>query len=228
MGINAFTLEDDIFLVPSDVISRSAIERHRPMVEGDGVRDWSAAIPTAAVFPYENDFAACPPNPRSNRWRHLWRGRALLAQNVMFGQKTKVEAGLPWYEFGRLTSSKLKSPLTITFAFVATHNHFVLDRGGTVFKQSAPVIKLPHGASEEDHLALLGVLNSSVACFWLKQVWHNKGSTVDSHGARQRTAPFEDFFEFNATKVKDFPFRPRSPYSRSRPSTDLPRTARLF
>jgi hypothetical protein len=51
----------------------------------------------------------------------------------------------------------------------------VLDRGGKVFKQSAPVIKLPEGASVEAHLRLLGVLNSSAACFWLKQNSHNKG-----------------------------------------------------
>jgi hypothetical protein len=63
----------------------------------------------------------------------------------------------------------------IAFAEVATHNHFVLDRGGKVFKQTAPVIKLPAGASEDEHLGLLGLLNSSVACFWLKQVCHNKG-----------------------------------------------------
>ena len=66
--------------------------------------------------------------------------------------------------------------MSITFAFVATHNHFVLDRGGKVFKQSAPVIKLPADATEDDHYALLGVLNSSVACFWLKQNSHNKGN----------------------------------------------------
>ena len=59
---------------------------------------------------------------------------------------------------------------------MTTHNHFVLDRGGKVFKQSAPVIKLPLGASEDEHLALLGVLNSSTACFWLKQVSHSKGN----------------------------------------------------
>ena len=33
--------------------------------------------------------------------------------------------------------------LSITFAFVATHNHFVLDRGGKVFKQTAPVSSCP-------------------------------------------------------------------------------------
>ena len=62
------------------------------------------------------------------------------------------------------------------FAEVATHNHFVLDRGGKAFNRTAPVIKLPAGASEDDHLALLGVLNSSAACFWLKQVSHDKGN----------------------------------------------------
>ena len=42
----------------------------------------------------------------------------------------------------------------------------ILDRGGKVFKQSAPIIKLPENATEDDHLALLGYLNSSVACFY--------------------------------------------------------------
>jgi len=101
--------------------------------------------------------------------------------------------------------NRFRTPLSIAFAFVATHNHFVLDRGGKVFNRSAPVIKLSAGASEDDHLALLGLLNSSTACFWLKQVCHNKGSTVDQQGARQRTAPFEDFYAFNGTKVKEFP-----------------------
>ena len=40
------------------------------------------------------------------------------------------------------------------------------------------MIKLPEGATEDDHLALLGVLNSSTACFWLKQVCHKKGGSV--------------------------------------------------
>ena len=86
-----------------------------------------------------------------------------------------------------------------------THNHFVLDRGGKVFKQTAPVIKLPTGASEDDHLALVGLLNSGGGCFWLKQVCQNKGSSIDEHGARQRTMPFEDFYQFNGTKIKQFP-----------------------
>src|SRR4029453_18880953 len=58
-------------------------------------------------------------------------------------------------------------PLSIVLAFVATHNHFVLDRGGKVFNRSAPIIKLADDATEQDHLGLLALLNSSIACFWM-------------------------------------------------------------
>ena len=71
--------------------------------------------------------------------------------------------------------NRYRSPLSIAFAFVATHNHFVLDHGGKVFKQAAPLIKLPADATGTDHLALVGLLNSSPACFWMKQVLHDKG-----------------------------------------------------
>jgi hypothetical protein len=129
----------------------------------------------------------------------------------MFGGKTKVEAGLKWYEYGRLTHSKLRTPLSIAFAFVATHNHFVLDRGGKVFNRSAPIIKLPSNDTEEDHFALLGLLNSSTACFWMKQVFHNKGSTVDEKGARQTTVAFENFYEFTGTGLQKFPLTADKP-----------------
>ena len=72
---------------------------------------------------------------------------------------TQLREGLTWFECSMFFAERFVSPLSIAFAFVATHNHFVLDRGGKVFKQSAPVIKLPEGATEDDHLRLLGVLN---------------------------------------------------------------------
>ena len=104
-----------------------------------------------------------------------------------------------------------RTPLSIAFAFVATHNHFVLDRGGKVFNRSAPIIKLPRDATEDDHLALLGLLNSSTACFWMKQVFHNKGSTVDDRGARQTTVAFENFYEFTGTGLQKFPVTQEKP-----------------
>ena len=55
------------------------------------------------------------------------------------------------------------------------------------------------------------MLNSSVACFWMKQVFHNKGSTVDMHGARQTTDAFEDFYEYTGTGLKKFPLPANRP-----------------
>lgn len=118
------------------------------------------------------------------------------------------------------TSNYLKDRgLSITFAFVATHNHFVLDRGGKVFKQSAPVIKLPEGASVEDHLRLLGVLNSSVACFWLKQNSHNKGEGGGARveaGYAARGEAWRESYEFTGTTLKDFPLPATTPVARAK------------
>ncbi|HQU47119.1 MAG TPA: BREX-2 system adenine-specific DNA-methyltransferase PglX, partial [Pirellulales bacterium] len=207
IGITSFTLEDDIYILPQSAARRVGMNApdFRTMIVGDALRDWVQGDCEVAVFPYDGDFEPVAEDSHRPSQRYLWRARTCLANNKMFGGRTKVECGLKWYEYGRLTSDKLRTPLSIVYGEVATHNHFVLDRGGKVFKQTAPVIKLPAGATPDDHLALLGLLNSSTACFWLKQVCHNKGSTVDQHGARQRTDPFEDFFAFNATKLEQFP-----------------------
>lgn len=85
------------------------------------------------------------------------------------------EVGRAWYEHLENYAYRLSGQFSISFAFVATHNHFVLERGKKLFKQSAPVIKLPDGAGENEHLELLGILNSSTACFWLKQMSQAKG-----------------------------------------------------
>ncbi|MEU6715457.1 BREX-2 system adenine-specific DNA-methyltransferase PglX [Nonomuraea sp. NPDC046802] len=213
VGITCFTLEDDVFVLPSRYPRRKGIEQAflRPMILGDGIRDWHVDAPETSVFPYDHDFRPVEVKSYHSMHLHLWPFRVNLANNVMFGQKTKIQAGLRWSEFGRLTATKLRTPLSITFAEVATHNHFVLDRGRKLFKQTAPVIKLPEGMSEESHLRLLGLLNSSTACFWLKQVSHNKGSTVDKAGARQTTVAWENFYQFNSTKVGTFPLPARDP-----------------
>lgn len=112
-----------------------------------------------------------------------------------------LEKGLTWYELQELYANKLRTPLTITFAFVATHNHFVLDRGGKVFNRSAPIIKLPESTTEDDHLALLAYLNSSTACFWMKQVIHNKTNASQKHS----TDPARAAYEFAGTALEALP-----------------------
>src|SRR6202041_1346476 len=122
-----------------------------------------------------DDRQALLPLDLSAAWhRWLWPSRAALQGIVSFGGKTQKDLGAAWWGWYRWIGERYSIPLTIAFAEVASHNHFILERGGKVFKQTAPVIKLPAGSTEDDHLALVGLLNSSVACFWLKQVCHQK------------------------------------------------------
>jgi len=173
------------------------------MIVGDAIRDWLQGLVDEAVFPYTSSFQPMAHDRTQPALRYLWLARNCLATNKMFGGKTKVECGLNWYEYGRLTADKLRTPLSIAFAFVATHNHFVLDRGGKVFNRSAPVIKLPADATEDDHIALLGILNSSTACFWMRQTFHDKGG--GGIGGGLATEEWEHFREFTGTGLLKFP-----------------------
>lgn len=176
IGITCFTLEDDVYILDSRSASRKHIDQDylREMVVGETLRDWEGAKCDPAVFPYNPEFRAIREEQHPPLFNYLWPYRTNLANSKMFGGKTKVQSGLNWYEYGRLTHNKFQTPLCIAFAEVASHNHFVLERGGKLFKQSAPIIKLPSSATEQDHLSLLGLLNSSTACFWMKQVCHQK------------------------------------------------------
>ncbi|KUL56754.1 DNA methylase [Streptomyces violaceusniger] len=216
LGITCFTLEDDLYLMPKRAATTAGIldQWTRPMVTGDLLRDWSGGDYEVALFPYSSSFAPIDVEDVAPLYRLMWPARTTIANNILFGRKTKVEGGLKWSEYGRLTSNKLRTPLSITFAFVATHNHFVLDRGGKVFNRSAPVIKLPEDATEERHLELLGVLNSSVACFWLKQVSHDKG--IRGEGGGFTSTDWERFFEFTGTKLQEFPLTAELPLALAR------------
>ena len=211
IGITSVNGEDDIFTFEDQrAAARLGLHHLQALVVGDTVRDYRIAAPIWAVWPHGRDFEVLPLSEIQDVSRHLWLARATLSKRKRFGTRM-LERGLTWYEFQELYSSKLQAPLTISFAFVATHNHFVLDRGGKVFNRTAPVIKLPPGTNEDSHLNILGLLNSSTACFWLKQVGQNRGSTVDEHGARQRTLPFEDFYEFTAGILLKFPVAEGAP-----------------
>ncbi len=215
VGFMIVTGEDELFVRES----RSSFLRgaqnakaFRNFVAGDAVRDWGTFPVRCAVYEYDSSGRHAPDDGLE---RFFWPFRALMRPSIFFG-KTKEQRGLNWREYGVVVKDKLGGPAPIAFAEVATHNHFVRGGDTTVFDKTAPVIKLSAGSSEEEHLGILGLLNSSVACFWLKQVCHNKGSTVDQHGARQRTAPFEDFYALNSTKVAEFPLAKHRPLALAR------------
>ncbi len=210
LGIAVVTLEDDAFQIPKDLVRRRHFDAKfvRGFVVGDVIRDWGYLEKQEALFPHEgSSFEPCI-DQQILKW--LWPLKTRLEYRQWF-KKSQIERGLEWYAYGHISREKFTNPISISYAFVSTHNHFLLETEGKVFNRSAPVIKLPLGKDRNHHLGLVGLLNSSVACFWMKQIFHNKGSTVDQHGARQRTDAFEDFFEFTSTGLKDFPIPSSQP-----------------
>ncbi len=175
VGFICMTRADDIYFSTRKALRRLGIESEYVIVnvEGDRVRDWNIDDPRHTCFPYDEDLN---PLMTSAVEHYLWPHRtALWLRREPNGNH--LDIGLTWFEWSRFQRERFKIPHSITYGEVASHNHFVLDRGGKVFNRTAPVIKLPTGASEDDHLALLGLLNSSTACFWMKQVSHQKQMT---------------------------------------------------
>ncbi|HEV2377800.1 MAG TPA: BREX-2 system adenine-specific DNA-methyltransferase PglX [Streptosporangiaceae bacterium] len=207
--------EDEAFFVTRHKARSLGLEGlTREIVIGECVRDYAVNSAPLMWWPYE-DMEGRHPVSRESPLpsRVLWPYRTGLSERVIFG-KTLLDQGRPWYEHLECYSSKLGTERGVGFAFVATHNHFTFDKTSRLFNRTAPVIKLARGATEGEHLALLGVLNSSVACFWLKQNSHNKGRP----GAEQAGAdePWEHRFEFTATTLEDYPLPERLPIERGR------------
>lgn len=196
----AITREDDAYFAPTDSWARFAVPPKLivPLGKGEDTRDWIVESDTDCLFPYDTHLA--PTLGDSDELNKIfWPTKQyLLRRKELGGYQTEV--GKTWYEWNRFLKHRFRTPLSITFAFKATHNHFVLDRGGKVFNRTAPVIKLHSDRTIDDHLALLGLLNSSTANFWVRQVSQPYGATE----------PWAERFERDSSKIEQFPL-PSSP-----------------
>ncbi len=209
IGFSAVTGADEVFVfgTPHD-LERTLRNKGRCFVVGEDIRDYCISSPLASVWLYDSKFQPLPLIYGTAEYRHLWPHRVVLSARKLYGQPI-LQSGLHWYEYGEVNPVKQKIPLSITFGFVVTHNHFAFSRGGKVFGRSAPVIKLPNNASENDHLSLLGLLNSSTGCFWIKQVCHNKGGQGINEGAKAEA--WERFLEVTGTRLESFPLAANPP-----------------
>src|SRR5699024_2777622 len=168
IGLYGQTNADSAFLTDQATVARFRLEADftKQLVVGDEVRDHIISGSTFTWHPYQPPSGLMDIEHSPNWHRLIYTTRTNIANRATFNKLPYHLDGKRWHEWHMVQDPNKWTNLSIAFAFVATHNHFVLDRGGKVFKQSAPVIKLPEGASEDEHLDLLGVLNSSTACFW--------------------------------------------------------------
>jgi hypothetical protein len=171
---------------------------------GDSLRDWrtNETVPHAWTYTARGELICYDELPHRLR-RDLWSLRTRLLSRKLFGVPLP-QTDLAWYEWRELRREKWLSGATIAFPLVATHNNFVLLPPGSLCRDSAPVIKLPEGAREDAHLELLGLLNSSAACFWMKQTFFCKGRMSSGTGGIV-DEEWEPFYEFDSTKLKQFP-----------------------
>jgi hypothetical protein len=204
IGIGIVTLEDSAFSASVDFFRRYKLKEYNLLVEGELVRDWLVSQEIAMIFPYNDKLE---PYLSIKAQNYLWLLKTILKRRIWF-RKTQEERGLAWFEYGLLSKDNYAVKVKITFAEVASHNHFVLDRGGKVFKQTAPVIKLPKDSSEEEHLELLGLLNSSTACFWGRQTFFPKGGFA--------SGKWEERLAWNGTNLSQFPIPKERPLELAR------------
>ncbi len=202
IGRTTHSGEDSIFYLPKNAIKTLKLDDYSvPLMTGEVIRDWTKKPRLFCVFPYEkasgNPLCRLPPALR----KYLWEFRTTLKQRMDFG-KFIEERGLRWYEHSMFFPKRYCRSHSLPFAFVASHNHFVVDRGGSIYKQSAPVIGL---REDRKHLSIpvIAFLNSSLACFWMKQVSHQKQLT-GGDGVRVEFISKVPY-EFTGTQIMPMP-----------------------
>lgn len=203
IGRSTHTGEDDVFyLEPAACRTQSIDDFAVPLIEGVGVRDYGITFSLLALFPYDKMTAEPIALTDARLQKHFWRYRRILKNRRDFGEFIE-DRGLRWFDHSMFFPARYRSPLSIAFAFLSTHNHFVLDRGGKVFNRTAPIIKLPAGAGEDEHLALCGLLNSSTACFWIKQIMSPKAGGGVGRGIQDEK--WEVRYDISGTQLASFP-----------------------
>ncbi|MEU5162627.1 BREX-2 system adenine-specific DNA-methyltransferase PglX [Streptomyces sp. NPDC020875] len=208
VGAGAVTREDSAYMVGADYLRRRCVPatHQRPLVDGTEIRDYSINNPTFAFWPYSEETLE-PEAPDPVR-KALWPTKRILSERTAFG-KTQTGRGLKWFEYSMFFPERYKIQPSITFAFVATHNHFTISRSANVFQHSSLVINFRENPSEEYLIGLLGILGSSVTCFWLKQVCHDKGH--GGIGGGIASEDWEKFYEFTGTRLESLPLPKEQP-----------------
>jgi hypothetical protein len=210
IGRTTIVGEDNAWTLPRRAAIRYGIEgRVRGFVTGEYVRDFAIGDHPVVWDPYvdiEQTTLVGPDDVLVERI--LWPMRSTLERRRAFN-RTLVETGRPWYVHLENYTTRLRSPLAITFAEISTHNHCAFSREGELFDKTAPIVKVSPETDETAYLALLGALNASTGCFWMKQVCHVKGGSGIGRGVQDEA--WEDRYAFNPTRMKQFPLPSRLP-----------------
>lgn len=207
IGYVANSGADDLFTAPAGTWRRAGTEAG-PLVDvftGSGVRDWTAVPEKQGFLPLGDRGRWLPMTAYPGHHRRLWPYRTVLRNRPNFSGKKFAEAGRLWNEWHQVTPRQKAHSWSIIFTWVASHPSFaVLKNTEAVSLPSAPVIKLPTEATDQDVVQLCAVLNSSAAAFWLKQHSRSKGQSGSVGGGEL----WNDYYEFTPRWLNELPLPP--------------------
>lgn len=204
IGFYQDTHADEAFVQPTAFLRRlNLLDYARSQIRGEDCRDWGLSTDESILFPYDEKLEQWASIPNSPNLAWFWSLRTNLWNRTTFAGGTYKENGRPWYDYHQFPTARARIPRCIAFAFVATHNHFAFEEGSAVFNRSAPVMKFHATAKDADIIGILGLLNSSTACFWMKQVMTDKGNGGIGGGISNEL--WERRIEHNTSNVGEFP-----------------------
>ncbi|MFH9982868.1 BREX-2 system adenine-specific DNA-methyltransferase PglX [Streptomyces sp. NPDC017179] len=225
VGVFGMTNADEVMVSDASSWARRRVEPEliNVLTLADQIRDWGIGGENAVFYPYDKEKKL--QDISSHFWVNcfLWPFRSALGSRATFSGGTYFSDGVPWYAWHQITPAPGCHFWTISYAEVATHNSFSVIRDGRALKQTAPIIKLHEGASQEEHRGVIGLLNSSTACFWLKQMCQDKPSNGVKRGLESEKWTVR--YQFNSTNVQEFPLSVVYPTARA---TELDTLAQQF
>lgn len=189
---------NEVFVHSADVARRLHLRRTylQPLTVGEDVRNWQITSGRLALFPYDVatiDLIEFSSDEPELRFLKLFE-RELLDRPTFAG--SFAEAGRVSYQYHQLPIERAKNERSITFPEIATHAHFSFYNGFALFSREAPVMKLPLNTSDSAHNLIAGLLNTSAALLWLKQICFNKGAGQDEE---------RDRFVYGGGKLEQLP-----------------------
>ncbi|HEY6154640.1 MAG TPA: hypothetical protein VIW07_12945 [Candidatus Udaeobacter sp.] len=197
IGFDLVTGSDEFFVVTGDFVRRRNITTSllRKYYTGEDIRDWSLSSESLAIFPYDKEGVVNVSSDSGFKaYANLFKSH--LESRIYFGKRPH-ERGMKWWEYAIVLWGKRRSPLRLAFCQIATHAHFTRSNLDNLFKEKAPIIKLPDEADADDYDTLASLANSSTALFALKQVSFSKRESG--------SGTTDTYFEFAGNKVDRLP-----------------------
>ncbi|MGY1621050.1 BREX-2 system adenine-specific DNA-methyltransferase PglX [Geodermatophilus sp. SYSU D00965] len=197
---------EDFMSVRAGTLARKGLpDRYwRPAYNGDQIKDWAFLPADEDVFlPYSASGELLPLPSSGEGLPFLWPFRTTLGNRRTFSGESYIQANRPYHAWHQLPRDADARPERAYFHKITSHNQALYARGAVPTKPSAFVVTFPAAVLPIEVVGTVGVLNSSIAAFMLKQVCYPKGGdNAGAEGARVVKNEWDERYEFNAANLK--------------------------